>query len=108
MTLQIGGDRARIERVRGDAVGRPTPGRFDGEEDVRGFRLPVRGPGLIDAEAEVDVIEHYRGALMSTRADSDDAGASGSRERAAQAEREREMAEVVCRELQFVTAPDPG
>src|ERR1700732_2603036 len=58
--LQVGGDRAWVERGHGDAAGCPAPGRLNGEEDVRGLRLPVGGPGLVEAEAEVDVVEQDR------------------------------------------------
>jgi hypothetical protein len=60
VALQAGADAAGHEGVRGDAVGRPTLRRFDGEQDVGGLRLAVRRPFLVVPPFEHDVVEDDR------------------------------------------------
>ena len=104
VALEVRADRAGHEGVGGDAVARPAPRRLDGEQRVGRLRLAVGQPRVVLAALEVDVLEHDRREPVRARAERDDARVAGGRERFVQAQREREVAEVVGREL---AAPSP-
>src|ERR1700692_3415226 len=84
VALQVGPDGARLQRVDGDAVSYPAPGRLHREKHVGGLRLCVSVPRFVTAVEEMDVVEDHRRAQVSSGADRDDAGPPGGRERAVQ------------------------
>ena len=104
VALQRSGDPARMRRVGGDPVAGPPPGRLDREQHVGGLGLPVCAERVVGAEAVVQVVEDDRGAQMAAGAHRDDPGAPGGRERVMEAERQREVPEVVGGELHLVAA----
>jgi hypothetical protein len=101
VTLKIGQDGAGHQGVGRDAIARPTRGGADGEEDVRRLRLPVGRPRLVEAEGELDVVEHHRRSHVRARADGHDARGSVGSERIVEADGQREVTEMVRRELQL-------
>ena len=101
VALEVRHDPARHQRVGRDAVVRPAARRLDGEQHVGRLGLAVREPRVVRAALEVDVLEDDRRAAMGGRAHGDDAAGAVGGQRLAQAEREREVPEVVGRELQL-------
>ena len=104
VTLQVRLDAARVQRVRGDPVGRPALGRPDREQHVRRLGLPVGAERVVVAEAVVQVVEDHRRAQVAARADRDDPCPAVGRQGVVQAHRQAEVTEVVRRELH---APSP-
>ncbi len=99
VALQVGHDAAGHQRVGDDAVARPTPRGLDGEQRVRRLRLPVRGPRLVGALVEVQVVEHHRRVEVAAGAHRHDAGGPGRGHGVVQAECQGGMPEMVGREL---------
>ncbi len=60
VALQVGPDGARLQRVDGDAVACPAPGRLHCEKHVGRLRLCVGVPRLVGTLQEVDVVEDHR------------------------------------------------
>lgn len=66
-----GGDRARVDRVGGDAVAGPAPGRLNREQDIRGLRLAVRQPRVVRAgwlanlDARPELTLHLEGPVRA-------------------------------------------
>src|ERR1700730_2333334 len=71
VALQVGLDRARVERVGGDAVAGPAGGCADREEHVCGLGLPVGQQRVVGTEGEVEVVEDDGRGQVPARADSD-------------------------------------
>jgi hypothetical protein len=92
--------RAGVDGVGRDAVVGPAAGRLDREEHDGRLGLAVR-QGVVRAVREVDVLEDDGRAQVAARADRDDACCRGRGERAVQADGEREVPQVVGRELQL-------
>jgi hypothetical protein len=101
VSLGVGLDRAGIERVCVDAVLTPPVRRLDREQDVGGLRLPIGEQRVVRAEAEIDVIEHDRRPQVGARGHGDDPSAARRSQRRLEAEREREVTEMVGRELRL-------
>jgi len=78
-----------------------APVGLDREEHVRRLGLPVGEPRVVRAEGEVEVVEDHRRHQVRGRADRDDPRAVRGRERAVQPRGEREVAEMVGRELEL-------
>src|SRR5215218_315477 len=97
-------DRARHQRIGGDAVIGPASRRLDGEQHIGGLRLPVRTERVVVAEGEVDVVEDDRRSQVSTGADRDDPRSTGGCEYLVQSDGEREVTEMVCGEMYLVSA----
>ena len=110
--LQSGCDSAGVHGVRVDAVGVPPLGGRDREQRVRGFRLGVSDLRVVVPVFEVQVGKIDAGAHVSRRADRDDPGLTAVRgsagQRVVQAGGEREVPEVVRRELQLPPLRGPG
>ena len=98
---QVGGhDRARVDGVGGDAVGGPAARRLDGEQDVGGLGLPVgQRTGRTAREVKFRSSKITGERRCPTELSDTIRASPAVGERVVQAECEREVAEVVGREL---------
>src|ERR1700730_6827434 len=76
VALQVGLDRAGVERVGGDPVAGPAGGCADREEHVCGLGLPVGQQPVVGTEGELEVVEDDGRGQVPARADNDDASAT--------------------------------
>jgi hypothetical protein len=76
--LELGGNRARVDGVDGNAIAGSPSGGFDGEQVDGGLGLRVGLLGVVGPEAEIQVVEDDWAGRVGARAQRDPARAVGT------------------------------
>ena len=90
-----------MDRVGAHAGGREPTVELDGEEGVRGLRLPVGEPLLVGATIEMDVLEDDRREPVTARAERHDARRRRRPQRGREQPGQEEVSEMIGRELEL-------